>query len=1055
MLRSRLLAVCALLLPASLLLSTTPAGAQSGEPEADTLRPPALIVRPEPGARETPLGLARVIVHVDVVGSLATTTLDLTFSNPNDRVLEGKLVLPLARGAAPSRFAMEVGDILREGVVVERERARVIFEEIVRGQVDPGLLEWAAGSAFRARVYPIPAGGTKRLVIAYEQDLETDARGARTYTLPLAYGAVAGELKLTVRAYGAGAEVLASPVGALERAEQGDAVVLRGAVTNATLDGALRLRFTSPASGEDNDGLRPRALVERGRDGHYLMLDVATGAAPRPRPAPDRVALLWDASGSRAPAERRRELGVVAEWLRGIGDVVVQLTVFSDAVWFTEELAVAGGDVSALLARLEGLQPDGGTDLSCLDLPALTSGAGVAVLVSDGMDTLAGGRPAPGACPLYAVTAAATADHAQLAAIARTGGLIDLATTSTDGALAQLRTEGVELLRVEAVGAPGAVVDVEPAPPVRVDAHMQLTARLRAQEPVTVRCVFGRGGEIVGTIDVPVDPNALGSTGRVERIWARARVARLMADKDAHRDEIADLGRRFGLVTPFTSMLVLETLDDYVRYEVTPPAELLEGYAEAMENKRKVEAEGRAARLEALRAKWRERVAWYETEFTYPPDLRVHPEADKARAEGAPGMEPATTPEASEGAGGADGTDSGELAPQAQGIEVEEQALRRLDEESAAAEAAASGAMRVAQEEAGAASGAAGRRVMRGGRSASYGGMAADAADDEAEGEANTGVGSAAGGAAPGGYKGVKLAAWTPGSPYLEGLEEAGEQAYRAYLAVRDEHAGSPAFFLDCADFFLGQEGGRRIALRVLSNVCELEVGSARLLRVVAHRYRQIGELERAAALFREVLHLRPEDPQSHRDLALALAALERWKEAIGHLEAVVLGSWDTRFPDIEVLVLGELNRVIARCERAAGERHHTLPDDLVRNLDTDLRVELTWDADNCDMDLWVIEPSGEKAYYGHTRTQIGGRFGRDFTQGYGPEEYLVRKVMPGTYKIMVHYYGDRQQSIAGATTVQVAIIKNHGRADEERTEVTRRLRGVNETLEIGEVTLP
>ena len=64
----------------------------------------------------------------------------------------------------------------------------------------------------------------------------------------------------------------------------------------------------------------------------------------------------------------------------------------------------------------------------------------------------------------------------------------------------------------------------------------------------------------------------------------------------------------------------------------------------------------------------------------------------------------------------------------------------------------------------------------------------------------------------------------------------------------------------------------------------------------------------------------------------------------------------------------------------------------LVKLLDVDVRIILTWDADLTDIDLHVVEPSGETAFYGHNRTVIGGLVSRDFTQGYGPEEYAVRR---------------------------------------------------------------
>ena len=132
----------------------------------------------------------RLRVDVKIVGRLATTTWDMTVFNPQSRVLEGELVFPVGEGQTVSRFAMDVNGALREGVVVEKDKARQVFEEIVRRGIDPGLLEKTAGNSFRARVYPIPANGSKRVVIAYEQELPRTGKGAcrgLLYHLPLAF----------------------------------------------------------------------------------------------------------------------------------------------------------------------------------------------------------------------------------------------------------------------------------------------------------------------------------------------------------------------------------------------------------------------------------------------------------------------------------------------------------------------------------------------------------------------------------------------------------------------------------------------------------------------------------------------------------------------------------------------------------------------------------------------------------------------------------------------------------------------------------------------------
>src|SRR5205085_6237154 len=128
---------------------------------------------------------------------------------------------------------------------------------------------------------------------------------------------------------------------------------------------------------------------------------------------------------------------------------------------------------------------------------------------------------------------------------------------------------------------------------------------------------------------------------------------------------------------------------------------------------------------------------------------------------------------------------------------------------------------------------------------------------------------------------------------------------------------------------------------------------------------------------------------------------------ALELLNHVIMTKWD-RFDGIELPALTEANRIIAKLGTLPSDKSLPLPLDprLIKNLDLDVRIVLTWDADLTDVDLWLIEPSGEKCVYDHNRTTIGGLLSRDFTQGYGPEEYCLRRAMAGEYKIQANYYG-------------------------------------------------
>ena len=93
----------------------------------------------------------------------------------------------------------------------------------------------------------------------------------------------------------------------------------------------------------------------------------------------------------------------------------------------------------------------------------------------------------------------------------------------------------------------------------------------------------------------------------------------------------------------------------------------------------------------------------------------------------------------------------------------------------------------------------------------------------------------------------------------------------------------------------------------------------------------------------------------------------------------------------------------------------------------------MDWNMNDTDIDLWVTDPNGEKCYFSHTKTVIGGRISHDMTQGFGPEQFLLKNAMPGTYKIEINYYGDRQVTIAGPTTIMAELYTHYGTAQEKK----------------------
>ena len=164
-------------------------------------------------------------------------------------------------------------------------------------------------------------------------------------------------------------------------------------------------------------------------------------------------------------------------------------------------------------------------------------------------------------------------------------------------------------------------------------------------------------------------------------------------------------------------------------------------------------------------------------------------------------------------------------------------------------------------------------------------------------------------------------------------------------------------------------------------------------------------------------------------------------------------GRWDGRFPEIELTALNEMNAIITTCGKELELGN--LDQRLFKNLPVDVRVVLTWDADNTDMDLWVTDPNGERCSYEHRDTFIGGHMSPDFTGGYGPEEFLLKRAQPGKYQVHVQFYGNRQQIIAGATTIQVEMTTGFGGKDAKTESVTLRLNDEKEMINVGQFVVP
>jgi tetratricopeptide (TPR) repeat protein len=294
-----------------------------------------------------------------------------------------------------------------------------------------------------------------------------------------------------------------------------------------------------------------------------------------------------------------------------------------------------------------------------------------------------------------------------------------------------------------------------------------------------------------------------------------------------------------------------------------------------------------------------------------------------------------------------------------------------------------------------------------------------------------------------------------------------------AYLTARQADPMNVHVYLDEAKRRANDKDARG-AIRVLSSVVEVYPTRADALRLVGYRLLDMQQPAQAVRLFQQVEESRPFEPHSYRDLARSLEESGQYGFAALQYEIVLAGAWHNRFRDSLKEVAREeyvhmMQEALAKARNLKSETRNPkseigiskeLADYFGERLEgmagtrqqADLRVTISWNTDNTDVDLWVMEPDGTKCFYQNQKTSSGGQLSQDQTQGYGPERYQVQKALPGVYTVIVHYYRADANLLAGETHVNVLVTKHAGTPEETVQRHTILLKQANEQVEVCKV---
>jgi ferric-dicitrate binding protein FerR (iron transport regulator)/tetratricopeptide (TPR) repeat protein len=551
------------------------------------------LVAIDPQGQEAQLSLRKFHIDVHIEDGFARTTIDQTYFNHNPWRMEGTFYFPLPPDASLSRLAMYVDGNLREGGMDEREHARTVYESIVYSQRDPALLEWVDGSTFKMRVFPLEGRQEKRIILSYSQRLAT-LYGTTRYRFPTGHSmSLVDNWSFHARVKGGAGLKWNSPSHALVERRDGADLVLDARARNVKPERDVALELDDPRGAA---AALARFAIGRHQDqkgqteAQYLMLRYRPSLTAAPRRERRDWVFLFESSGDRSPLLARAQVEVVRTMLANAehDDTFTILTAGTRRRAFGKERVPATPDnIQAAVAFLDRTHLIGALDLGKAldDALGLLKNAGNPHLVHVGS-----GIPVLGERRQHELTQRIPdrvqyvgvgvgkrwARNFMKAAAERTGGYFTqinpdepLAWRTFD-LMATLNTP--RLLGISVADDAGKVHFLSHEASLAQGEELCAIARFAADGKDLPRWVTVRGkleGQpVTMRLPVEVDPGTR-EAAYLPRTWARLEIDRLLAENgEKHKKKIVELSKAMYVMSPFTSLLVLENDAMHKQFQV-------------------------------------------------------------------------------------------------------------------------------------------------------------------------------------------------------------------------------------------------------------------------------------------------------------------------------------------------------------------------------------------------------------------------------------------------------------------------------------------------------
>jgi hypothetical protein len=473
-----------------------------------------------------PLQIADLSIDVEIVGNMATTTFEIDFYNPNRRILQGELSMPLKNGQEISRYALDVNGKLREGVIVEKVKARQAYEAVVRQKIDPGIITKTKGNSFNTKIYPIPAKGYKKLVLALTETLNGDEENLY-YTLPFGTVEQMDKFELQVKVVNSSSEKMNITSGfqniKFDKKEEAYFLEFEEKDFKPTED----IKFTIPRKSIEEYDL---FTYELDGEQYFYLNFKPKDLQKKKREEPKTIGIYWDNSFSSSKRDLEKEYELIQDYLSSL-KTAAQVSVYHFNYSMSEPRLFSSSQSSEIINYLESLYNDGASRFSDIEL---SDQFDVILMFSDGVNTI-GKAELSSKKPVFAINSAIGSDYGHLKRIASNskGAFIDLSNTSLDKALDIMQQDQERFLSAQFKKSQ--LKEVYPKHSQSVNGYFEVVGVLKTDE-AQIEVQFGDSKSVTQSKIFTIKPNS--SSAMVPRIWATKKIAWLDNNYEKNKKKI-------------------------------------------------------------------------------------------------------------------------------------------------------------------------------------------------------------------------------------------------------------------------------------------------------------------------------------------------------------------------------------------------------------------------------------------------------------------------------------------------------------------------------------